>query len=99
MLGPCCPSLVAGLLLIAVTLMVASGTVLDPNAHFFPRKRLMIFLLSGLAFGVAIFPRSASNLLDIENDFPGMQAHWIPLFPAWLWILIMAALTSAGYLG
>jgi len=99
MLGPCCPSLVAGLLLIAGTLMGASGPVLDSNAHFFPRKRLMIFLLSRLAFGAAIFPRSASNLLDIENDFPGMQAHWILLFPAWLWILIMAALTSAGYLG
>src|SRR6056297_824284 len=99
MLGPCCPSLVAGLLLIAVTLMVASGTVLDPNAHFLPRNRLMIFLLSGLAFGVAIFPRSASNVLDVEYAVPGTQAHWIPLFAAWLWRMITAALTSAGYVG
>lgn len=75
---------------VAMTLSAEAGQIL--NAEFFPFRGFLIFLVSGVAFAVAIFPQLSAESLDSFPKAAGVNLERLIAFPAWIWILIVVAL-------
>jgi len=86
-------SLFAALLLVGHVLATVGGRLGEIlAADFFPSRGFLIFMVSGFAYGAAIFPK-----LLVETHGPlkgsfGSGPVWLVAISAWLWILILILL-------
>ena len=69
------------------------------NTEFFPSKAYLLFLVSGFAFGAAIFPRQVIELVGMPSSIRNAGLDWLFAVPAWLWIIIVFVLIATNYAG
>ncbi len=68
------------------TVPTGAGELLDSG---FPvARRFLPFLVSGVAFAVALFPRQAADLSALSDRLPESRLEWLFVLPAWLWIVV-----------
>ena len=90
-------SLFALVLLVAHVFTTVSGRLADIlAADLFPFRGFLFFMVSGFAYGAAIFPQ-----LLIEKNGPlerslGSNYVWIVAIPAWLWISVLIILAAVN---
>jgi len=62
------------------------------ESEFLPAQILMLFLISGLAFGAAIFPRQAIELSGMSRNVQALRIEWLFVLLAWMWIAVLYVL-------
>ena len=67
------------------------------NTEFFPPRTYLLFLVSGVAFGAAIFPRQVIELVGMPSTFRNGGVEWLFVVPAWLWIVTVFVLIATNY--
>ena len=76
--------------LVSMTLSAGLGQFL--SGEVFPYQGFLIFLVSGIAFSVAIFPKLSAEYSETLPKLSGTNLEWIIVLPAWLWILVVIGL-------
>lgn len=80
---------------VAVLLSAEAGKLL--NAEFFPFKGFLFFLVSGVAFSVAIFPKLVAESTDPSQIASTRNLKSLVAVPAWIWILVVILLAILKY--
>lgn len=73
----------------AVFLTFSSGAEGLLESEFLPARTLMFYLISGMAFGMAIFPSQAIELSEMPLKLQELRIAWLLVPLAWLWIAIL----------
>ena len=85
-----------GLVLLAVFVFLiaspAASSFFDPA--FFPSRAYLLFLISGVAFAVVIFPGQAIEISGITPRLLEIRFQWLFVLPAWLWIVVLFVLIT-----
>lgn len=90
------PLLALVLLLVAIAIMLNPGMSHILRAEFFPVKAYLPFLVSGVAFALAIFPNSEAESSAFENNKRPNLAPAMALL-AWIWILLLMSYVAVQY--
>lgn len=51
-------------------------------------RRFLPFLVSGVAFAVALFPHQAAHLSGLSDSLRESRLEWLFVLPAWLWLVV-----------
>lgn len=91
------PLLAVILLLVYVTITMSSDVGQILNKEFFPFRGFLFFLVSGIAFAVAIFPKLCAESTESFPQAAGINLEWTIAVPAWIWILGGIALAAFSF--
>jgi hypothetical protein len=93
-------SVFAAALLVGHVITTVSGRWGEILAgDFFPSKGFLFFLVSGFAYGAAIYPDLIADQGQPGGSNIGNGRVWLIAVPAWIWIsllMLMAAVYHAG---
>ena len=91
------PALAVVLLAVHIALMMSPEAVRILNEQLFPVRGLLVFLISGIAFSVAIFPRLVAESVMSSPGMKAVRPGLLVAIPAWLWIILIVAVAAIKY--
>jgi hypothetical protein len=69
------------------------------QGQFFPMRGLLFFMVSGLAYGAAIFPQTVARRPAGWSERVAFDSRWLVAVPAWLGIAVSVVVTVTLGLG
>ena len=91
------PTLGAALLVAHVMATVSGRWAEILAGDFFPSKGFLFFLVSGFAYGLAIFPGFVAEQGRTVDRRLGRSRRWLIAVPAWIWILLLILIATLGH--
>lgn len=79
-----------------VTVSGKLGEILD--ADFFPFRGFLFFILSGAAYGAAIFPHLIVERSGLSEGLAERERRWLVAIPAWIWISVLVVLAATQHM-
>lgn len=67
------------------------------RAEFFPSRGFLIFLVTGVAFSVAIFPKQFAESSGALPRTTGIRLEWLVAVPAWIWISVVMTMVALRF--